>query len=987
MSDPNETDPAEDLNGLIARAIAHLNANEKEPAQKIVDQILAADPENLTGHVMASDLAEWTSPAVFEHLMFVLDRDIKYSAPWQLEGSSGDKFIERLLDALRCHRYREDATTGLSKEEINAKYIEYATRVLAADRPAGAIHEFCEVLDSAGRFDDVIKLATYTIGEVTAEELGWPGLKKMPDPKAALEIESQAAAAFRATGRFEDGCRWLFRVIQQFPNKYYTWRLLADALCWVGYPEESARALIVALKNGYSPREIRDFFEPIAEIVQNPSSPEVDELRYRLCTLQDKITPEQKPIFMELLTALGSSIRRAGAEPLSPQYIEHRLGMKLPYVKHDRNTLVLPKVRSNAPFVREIIAFLDKVAGGATEVSAEASTPLWYRQYALKEAVKEREKVAVGADGASSPSAQGHALYQFGVDVTEQARKGDMPPIVGRDREIERMIRILVRTEKNNPILLGEAGVGKTAVVHGLAQRIVAGTVPPVLQDRRVIELNMGVLVAGTTYRGDFEQRIVNIVKETRNNPNIILFIDEMHTLMGAGDGWDRGLDASNMMKPALANGELRLIGATTAAEYSRSIEKDPALDRRFSPIWLKEIDQEMTLAVLRARQALWQKHHGVQIDDDLLRTAVQLTDQHVRHRHFPDKAIDLVDEACALARVAGAEPDGAERGPLVLTREHMQQVVDDWTGAASNEVAATESPTGRSFLDEITHQLRQHIVGHEKNLNRLSAVVADERLALGVSRLPRVLLFCGRASTGKTETARALAQVLWPAQRDRFLFINMALYADPARITQLVGVPPGYAGSNETGLLSLHLRQHPHSVVYLCNFHKAHERILRLFANLFTEGSFPDARGQTVFAGNAIFILSATLDDASQQFGFGADTSGATEDDAEITGFLESSNVPQEIVDAAKEVFWFRDLNESDTKALIERHINNIAKQPGLRELGIQFDDDVVKELLLRYRQEPPSARNLKALLNQVAYPFIRQHLVRNSHGTKAVS
>ncbi len=988
MSDPSETDPTEELDALIARAIAHLNADEKEPAQQCVDKILAADPENLIGHVMASDLAEWTSPATFEHLMFVLDRDIKYSVPWQLEASAGDRFIERMFDALRLHRYQEDPASKLSKEEINDKYIEYATRVLAADRPAGTIHEFCEVLDSAGRYEDVIKLAQYAIGDVTAEELGWPGLKRTHEPQAALEIDSHAATAFRATGRFEEGCRWVFRVVQQFPDKLYPWRLLADTLCWVGYPEESARALIGALKRGYSPGEIREFFEPIAEIIHNPSSPEVDELRTRVCRLQDKITPELKPVFMELLTALGSSMRRTGSEPLSPEYIEHRLGMKLPHLKQDCHKLVLPKVRSNAPFVREIIAFLDKEAGGATEVPAEGGTPAWHRQYALKEAVKEREKVAVGADGASSPTAQGFALYQFGIDVTEQARKGDMPPIVGRDREIERMIRILVRTEKNNPILLGEAGVGKTAIVHGLAQRIVAGTVPPVLQDRRVIELNMGVLVAGTTYRGDFEQRIVNIVKETRNNPNIILFIDEMHTLIGAGDGWNRGLDASNMMKPALASGELRLIGATTASEYSRSIEKDPALDRRFSPIWLKEIDQEMTLAVLRARLPRWHKHHGVEIDDDLLRAAVQLTDQHVRHRHFPDKAIDLIDESCALARVAGAQAaeagspsDGADGGadaePLRLTRANLQQVVDDWTGAAK-AASDSGSDSATNYLDEIVLKLRQHVVGHDKNLERLAAVVADEKLGLRVSRLPRVLLFSGRANTGKTECGRTLAQILWPDQKDRFLFINMAFYDDPSRVTQLIGVPPGYAGSNESGLLSLHLRQHPHSIIYLYNFHKAHERVLRLFANLFCDGSVPDARGQSMFAGSAIFILSATFDDAPQVFGFAGDTSHDAESVPEITDLFDGVAVPDEILDAAKDLFWFDQLNEVDTKTLIAQHLSRIVNQPGLRERGIPFDDDMINDLASRFRQAPPSARNLKALLNQVAYPLIKQQLER---------
>ena len=976
MSDPNETEPNEELKALIQRAIAHLKANEQEPARKCVDEILATDPENPVGHLIASLLAKWSSRESFEHLMFVLDRDIQYMGPWELEDCGGDRFIRRLFHSLHGHQYRETVEPGLSPEEINAKYLDYATRLLAADRPIAGIQDFADVLVSTGRFDDIVKLAQFTVGEVTAEELGWPGLKKMHEPKAAREILEQAANAFDATGRYEEGSRWIFRVVQQFPDSCYAWRLLAEGLCWVGYPEEAARALIISLKNGYSPNEIREFYEPIVETVQNPLAPKVDDLRNRLIQLKDQLPPDKEQIFNDLLITLGRATQTTGTELPTTQYIEHQLGMKLPYVKRYRRPVVLPRVRSTAPFVQEIIALLNSLAGGVPQATPSTDSPVWSRQQALTQVDKEREKVKVGPEGEPAPGQQGFALYQFGVDVTEQARKGEMPPIVGRDKEIERMIRILVRTEKNNPILLGEAGVGKTAVVHGLAQRIVAGTVPPVLQGRRVIELNMGVLVAGTTYRGDFEQRITNIVKETRNNPNIILFIDEMHTLMGAGDGWDRGLDASNMMKPALANGDLRLIGATTASEYSRSIEKDPALDRRFSPIWLKEINPEQTLEVLRARQPRWAQHHGVEIDDELLLLAVQLSDQHLRHRHFPDKAIDLIDEACALARVSHANLGGERSAPLRLTREHLQQVVDDWSGAAFHDADAAADASPPSLLDELVDKLRQHVVGHEQNLQRLAAVIADEKLGVRLSPLPRVLLFAGRANSGKTETARALARVLWPEQKERFLFINMARYDDPSRLTQLVGVPPGYAASNESGLLSLHLRQYPHSIVYLYNFHRAHERILRLFVNLFTEGSFPDAHGQAVFGYSTLFILSATLDDAPQPIGFQSAAAGDPRDHQELADFFARANVPEEILEIATDVLWFDKLSSADTQLLIERHLHQIANQPGLRGLDITFDESLVKELTHRFRREPLSARNLKALLNQFAYPVIQQHL-----------
>ncbi len=995
MSTTNET-----LEELVREAVEYINAKEPEQAKPLVEKVLELDPENLDGHLLAGTIAKHLSDEALEHYQFVLDRDIRRQPPMSLSYGHRD-FVENFLFGLQMKWFSSKREGG--DAELNAKIIHYSTRLLEAGRPIHSIDNFAEILYAAGRYDDVINLGRFACGECKGEELGWPGLDRLYDRDADDEIETLVVDAYFVSERHEDGCRWMFDRVRNDPENWYSWRLFGETLCWLGYPEEAARAWVISVQKGGHAEGARENFGELAHIVHDPAYGRKRDLSVRLYNLgrENEIPPEKRQIFEDLKRAVTNSAFGGGKnEPPTVAYIETKLGMKLPPFKRHVERLWLPVTKSRSPLVTEIIAFLDQEADAIFKDSGAANTP---GAVAAAPAQQAREKVAVGAEAGLGPTQQGFALYQFGVDVTEQARKGDMPPIVGRDREIERMVRILARHEKNNPILLGEAGVGKTAIVHGLAQRIATDDVPPILKNRRVIELNMGVLVAGTTYRGDFEKRIRDIVKETQDNPDIILFIDELHTLIGAGaGGMAYDLDASNMIKPALANGELRLIGATTAQEFSRTIEKDPALERRFSPIWIKEIDAQMTLAVLRARCPRWNEHHGVLVDDELLQAAVQLTEQHVRHRHFPDKAIDLVDEACALARteaagshavaaVRGADAEnsngdspaaeeshgqgpGDEAQPLRLTREHLQFVLDEWTGAAAKEPEAAGEQAG-NYLDEILHQLQQHVVGHAQVLRRLSTVIADERLGLRVSSLPRVLLFAGRPNTGKTACGRAIAQLLWPDRKERFLRINMGLFTDPSYVTQLIGVPPGYAGSNESGQLSLQLRQHPHSILYLYNFHKAHERVLRLFANLFTDGSIPDARGQMIYAGNAIFILSVTIDELAKQIGFGTEST-ADEGETAVKDFLEKSNVPEDLIEAATEVFWFDSLGPAETKTLIRRQLDRIAARPSLRETKITFDDDLVEELARRYRRQPPSARNLQALLNQIAHPKIRQQL-----------
>ncbi len=731
-------------------------------------------------------------------------------------------------------------------------------------------------------------------------------------------------------------------------------------LTGLGRPEETARTWIISLqKDGGWCSDRKEDFDQLIHRILDPAWDEKERMFMRVWSLKDEIPEDKKELYANLKTEVSRAFHDPDAPVPTEKAIEHRLGIKLPkepFKRKYRREAVggLGAVAGDCPEIDEAVAFIDEQLNIHREKEEKSKEDVTKKSA--------REKVAVGVGGASPASSQ--TLQQFGVDLTKQAASGAMPPIIGRNKEIDRMIRILARREKNNPILLGEAGVGKTAVVQGLAQRIAKGEVPALLKDRRIIELNMGGLVAGTTYRGDFEQRITNIVKETEADRRIILFIDELHTLIGAGDR-KGGLDASNIVKPALSSGNLRLIGATTAGEFSRTIERDAALERRFSPVWLKEIDKEMTLEVLKARRPMWKKHHGVDIDDDLLRLAVQLTDRHVQHRHFPDKAVDLIDEVSSYIRAFAA--DAPQDKPLRATRDDLTHVIDEWVGGAPS----VEGPATLSLVDEIRGQLNGHLVGNEEVLSRLASVVVDEKLGLRISKRPRVLYFLGGPGTGKRTAAGALSALLWPSAKERFLCINMALLSDADELNRLIGVAAGYVGSDNGGLLATHLKQYPFSIIYLQNFHRAHEKVQRFFADLFVEGSFPDANGRTVFSGSALFILSADVNDDRRPMGFSAPSQNGG---VELDRFLEREGVVDTLKTVVEESFRFESLDAAKTRELVAAKLEAIARQPGVKDFEVTFDDDLVDEVVKQYLDCEAESRDLETLLTRRAYPSIQK-------------
>jgi ATP-dependent Clp protease ATP-binding subunit ClpC len=455
-------------------------------------------------------------------------------------------------------------------------------------------------------------------------------------------------------------------------------------------------------------------------------------------------------------------------------------------------------------------------------------------------------------------------LDQQGRDLTKLARLGKLADAIGREAEIEQIITILARTQKSNPLLLGDAGVGKTAIVEGLAWRIERGLVPATLRGKRIIELEMGSLTAGTQYRGQFEERMKKVVQEATDASEVILFIDEIHTLMGAGGTKDAALDAAQMFKPALARGDLSCIGATTQEEYARYIRKDSALERRFSPVLIKELAPEMTLAVLqkvvpRILEKQAAKGHRMVIAEDALNAAVTLTDKYVKDRNQPDKAIDAIDIACARAVV---------RAAARVTAEDIASVVAEWTGIPAGRLAADD----QQRYAEMEKSLAARVIGQDRAVATVSRCLRSALAGLKAPNRPiGVFLFMGPSGVGKTKLAKELARFLFGTDEALVRF-DMNEYQEKQAISNLVGSPRGYVGSEQPGLFSEALRRRPYGVVLLDEIEKAHPDIFNLFLSVFDEGRTTDNQGRTVDCSNAIFILTSNMG-VEKRIGFAGET------------------------------------------------------------------------------------------------------------------
>ncbi len=503
-------------------------------------------------------------------------------------------------------------------------------------------------------------------------------------------------------------------------------------------------------------------------------------------------------------------------------------------------------------------------------------------------------------------------LASYSRDLTAAARAGELDPVVGRDVEIERVVAILARRSKNNPVLVGEPGVGKTAVVEGLAQRIARGDVPAALREKRILALSLGPLVAGTKYRGEFEGRVKRILDEVKRSAReVILFIDELHALVGAGAA-EGSLDLSSMIKPELARGELQCIGATTFDEYRKHIESDPALERRFQPVTVAEPTIDETAAILRGLRPRYAEHHGVTITEGAIDAAAALSARYIVDRFLPDKAIDLIDEASASV---------ALRGTAVVDVEDIAAIVSKWTGIPQGALTEEQSRT----LLALEASLAKRVVGQDKAIASVAQAIRRGRAGLKDPRKPvGGFLFIGPTGVGKTELARALAAELFGAE-DALVRIDLTEYTEAHTVSRLLGAPPGYAGHDEPGQLTEPVRRRPYCVVLFDEFEKAHGDVAAILLQILDDGRVTDAKGRAIDFRHAIVILTSNADPA------------------ELEIYLRP-----ELLNRIDDVVHFNALGNREIEAIVELQMHQVARRLGALRVSIVLSDDARRFLAL---------------------------------------
>ena len=559
--------------------------------------------------------------------------------------------------------------------------------------------------------------------------------------------------------------------------------------------------------------------------------------------------------------------------------------------------------------------------------------------FATQEQRRDQEPVEVHQGGHKAAQGGTHFLNRYGRDLTEEAGEGKLGPFIGRRKELLQVIQTLARRTKNNPVLVGEAGVGKTAIVEVLALRVAEGKDPHVLTGKRIIELNISALVGGTKYRGEFEERLARIIEEARTHPDVIVFIDELHNVVGAGRA-EGSMDAANLMKPALARGDLRCIGATTIGEYRRYIESDPALERRFEKVIVNEPSPDETLEMLKGIRPKWEEHHNVEITDQALDAAVNLSIRFDVDHQLPDKAIDLVDKAGARTRIPSLsmrmdkEEDqvkptaGSTRigDRAQVTEFTIAQVLSEKMEVPLEIITGHLEGVTQSRLLELESFLKKRVIGQDGALN-----LVCERLLMSYGGLAKkrgplaVFLFLGPTGVGKTELARSLAEFLFGSDSQMIRF-DMSEFMEEHSVAKLIGSPPGYVGHEEEGQLTGKLRTKPYSIVLFDEVEKAHPKVFDLFLQLFDEGRLTDAKGRTADARNSIFIMTSNIsvDKPIKKIGFGEQDVVESKAAAlvEVKKYFRA-----EFVNRIDEIVAFQSLNEEDVRKILKPMLEEICE------------------------------------------------------------
>ena len=618
-------------------------------------------------------------------------------------------------------------------------------------------------------------------------------------------------------------------------------------------------------------------------------------------------------------------------------------------------------------------------------------------------------------------------LDNYCIDLTARAREGKLDSMIGREEELERVIQILNRRQKNNPCLIGEPGVGKTAIAEGLAQRIAMGNVPYKLQDKQVFLLDLTALVAGTQFRGQFESRMKGLIEEIRKQGNIILVIDEVHNIVGAGDA-EGSMNAANILKPALSRGEIQVIGATTFAEYRKHIEKDSALERRFQPVTVNEPSIEDSVKILRGIAHYYEDYHGVEISDEMCRQAVLMSERYITDRFLPDKAIDLIDEACSdvnlkdegirrrmlaerdlenvkferdalmsedapeggftdemldkrYARIAELrskemqlESELAElkaQGRPRLTMDNIARIIELWTKIPASSIREDELER----LSKLDERLREHIVGQDEAINAVCAAIKRNRIGLQVKRKPVSFIFVGGTGVGKTELVKRLAADLFDSP-ESLIRLDMSEFMEKFSVSRIIGSPPGYVGYDEAGQLTEKIRRKPYSVVLFDEIEKAHPDVMNILLQILDDGRITDAQGRTVNFENTIIIMTtnAGSNGKSGSVGFGGSLSDMSR---ERTMKALNEFLRPEFINRVDEVICFNQLTEANFRAIAALMLGELRENMERKNSVLTWDDSLVDHLVREGYSVTYGARNLRRLIQKQVEDQIAEGII----------
>ncbi len=649
--------------------------------------------------------------------------------------------------------------------------------------------------------------------------------------------------------------------------------------------------------------------------------------------------------------------------------------------------------------------------------------------------------IAIGQDGnlykedlgkKGDRKAKQSTLEQYSRDLTALAREGKLDPVVGREEEIRRVVQILSRRTKNNPCLVGEPGVGKTAVVEGLAARIVAGDVPFTVQNKRVLTLDLSGMVAGSKYRGEFEERIKKVLKEVTDDGNIILFLDELHTIIGAG-GAEGAIDASNIMKPSLARGEIQLIGATTIAEYRKYIEKDAALERRFQPVTVEEPTEEEAIRILEGIKGKYEDHHHVQITSEAIEAAVRLSSRYINDRNLPDKAIDLIDEAAASARLHALDvPDKAkeisdrihemdqemerairmeafdqmaeikkqqdvlvkkydrlmkkrekqeEGNTLSIGENEIAEVVAQWTKIPVQKLAEKESER----LLKLEKTLHKRVIGQEEAVTAVAKAMRRGRVGLKDPNRPiGSFLFLGPTGVGKTELSKALAEAMFGSE-DAMIRVDMSEYMEGHSVSKMIGSPPGYVGFEEGGQLSEKVRRNPYSVVLFDEIEKAHPDVFNVLLQVLDDGHITDSKGRKVSFKNTVLIMTSNAGAQRivdpKNLGFATEKNETKDYEKMKAGVMEEvkRSFKPEFINRIDDIIVFHQLNNDNMKEIVNLLASNLYKRCE-DQLGIHLTiTAALKEhLVTKYADNKMGARPLKRAIQSVVEDALAEEILQ---------